>query len=148
MKRQRFGLDTRFQEVPSAEMPRVPETLLQRDIKGVIDAIEELREAKKWTIVDLARHANGNYRSYNNWKQGHHVPTLEKLKPWVAAVGAELRLFAQRAGASVKRMTQEGAEVAEYVNNIPERELRVEVREAVRRLIPTLRDARWVKKPK
>jgi transcriptional regulator with XRE-family HTH domain len=121
-----------------------PRTQLESDIFAAVERIYAIAHREGMTIEKLAHAARGNFRSFNNWRHGHHVPTLPKLLPFAEAVNAQLRLFIQPNGELVKvpGMTIEGAEVAEYLNAIDDPKLRGEVRDACARLIPVMVAAR------
>lgn len=108
-----------------------------------MNAIERRRIALRIpTLVELTRLAQkrdevpDNASTWLSWKGGVSSPKFVDLDDFARAVGLQLDIT-DGAGAPAA-LSEEAAEVAEYVNAIEDAELRAKIRDAVQRLIPVI----------
>jgi hypothetical protein len=132
---------------PEADRERIAlkraKSLLEQDL---IRATWEIyRRAKHLgprplTIQKLAEKAGGNFRSFNNWKQGHEVPKLLNLQKFAEIVAVNIRVIVQDAGSedlhlgATEMMSEDAIDLANEIERLPD-----EDRAAVRAFIAGMR---------
>jgi DNA-binding XRE family transcriptional regulator len=85
---------------PAGKTDTTTSDLLMQDIVHVAEVVESLGAKRRWNILALAKHAGKPHTTFNNWKKGHHPPSLATIVAFCSAVGAHVRLIVQD-GASV-----------------------------------------------